>query len=164
MLYLCKPVNRFCMKYCRVWAGVPCFLLLALIYTNEYVGPLVLHLLSLLNPWLMVECNQRLFCRNYFGRSSFEMAELVPFPLTFGSPSRCTDRLDDSISNPFLHDHSDCQHFLTCRFLKLTGFLVLTLFLMQKLLLEWLHQVFLWKLFLFFINLSCNEDSLDWCS
>ena len=46
-LYLYKSTIRPFMEYCcHVWAGAP---------RNGYAGLLVLHLLLLLNPWLIVE-------------------------------------------------------------------------------------------------------------
>ena len=56
-LYLYKSTIRPCMEYCCYCSGL--VLLVAwncwISYRNEYVGLLVLHLLPLLNPWLMVE-------------------------------------------------------------------------------------------------------------
>ena len=48
-LYLYKSTIHPCLEYCcQIWAGAPgCY--------NEYAGLLVLHLLFLLNPWLIVE-------------------------------------------------------------------------------------------------------------
>ena len=57
-LYLYKSTIRPCTKYCcHVWAGAPsCYLeLLNKLKIKEYAGLLVLHLLSLLNPLLIVE-------------------------------------------------------------------------------------------------------------
>ena len=56
-LYLYKSTIRPCMEYCcHVWAGAPsCYLNCWISYRNGYVGLLVLHLLPLLNPWLIVE-------------------------------------------------------------------------------------------------------------
>ena len=56
-LYLYKSTICPCMEYCcHVWAGAPsCYLDLLTSYKNGYAGLLVLHLLLLLNPWLIVE-------------------------------------------------------------------------------------------------------------
>ena len=56
-LYLYKSTIRLCMEYCcHVWAGAPsCYLELLDKLQNRYAGLLVLHLLLLLNPWLIVE-------------------------------------------------------------------------------------------------------------
>ena len=56
-LYLYKSTICFCMEYCcHTWAGAPsCCLELLDKLKNEYVGLLVLHLLFLLNPWLIVD-------------------------------------------------------------------------------------------------------------
>ena len=55
-------------------------------YKNRYAGLLVLHSLLLLNPWLVVV---------YFGRCSFEVAQLVPLPYSRGRSIRYCDRLHD---------------------------------------------------------------------
>ena len=56
-LYLCKSTIRPCMEYCsHVWAGVPtCYLELLDSFKNGFAGLSVLHLLPLLNPWLIFE-------------------------------------------------------------------------------------------------------------
>ena len=56
-LYLYKSIIRSCMECCcHVWAGAPrCYLELLDCYINGYAGLSVLHLLRLLNPWLIVE-------------------------------------------------------------------------------------------------------------
>ena len=58
-LYLYKSTIRPCMEYCcHVWAAAPSSyldLLDKLQKRNGYAGLLVLHLLLLLNPWLIVE-------------------------------------------------------------------------------------------------------------
>ena len=66
-------------------------------YRNGYVGLLVLHLLPLLNPWLIVgkEASLSLFYNYYFGRCSSELAELVPLPYSQGRSTRYSDRLHD---------------------------------------------------------------------
>ena len=56
-LYHYKSTIRLCMEYCcHVWAGAPsCYLELLDKLQNGYAGLSVLHLLLLLNPWLIVE-------------------------------------------------------------------------------------------------------------
>ena len=56
-LYLYKSTIRPCMEYCcHVWAGAPtCYLELLDNFKNGYAGLSVLHLLPLLNPWLIFE-------------------------------------------------------------------------------------------------------------
>ena len=51
------------MEYCRhVLAGTPsCYLELLDKLQNEYAGQLVLHLLLLLNSWLIVMCSAEVF-------------------------------------------------------------------------------------------------------
>ena len=48
----------------------------------EYTGLLVLHLLLVLNSWLIIEnvAKLSLFCRYYFGKCYSELAQQVPFP------------------------------------------------------------------------------------
>ena len=55
--YLYKSTIHLCMEYCcHVWAGAPsCYLELLDKLQKEYAGLLVLHLLLLLNPWLIVK-------------------------------------------------------------------------------------------------------------
>ena len=49
----------------------------------EYTGLLVLHLLLVLNSWLIIEnvAKLSLFCRYYFGKCYSELAQQVPFPV-----------------------------------------------------------------------------------
>ena len=56
-LYFSKSAMRLCMKYCcRVWADAPnCYLELLDKLQKQICRTLVLHLLPLLNPWLIVE-------------------------------------------------------------------------------------------------------------
>ena len=56
-LYLYKSTIHPCIKYCfHVWTGAPsCYLELLDKLQKQYAGLLVLHLLLLLNPWLIVE-------------------------------------------------------------------------------------------------------------
>ena len=57
-LYLYEPTIQPCVEYyCYVWAGAPSYHTwnYSINYKNRYVGLLVLHLLPLLNPWLIVE-------------------------------------------------------------------------------------------------------------
>ena len=56
-LYLYKSTIHPCMKYCcHVWVGAPsCYLELLDKLQKRNAGLFVLHLLLLLNPWLIVE-------------------------------------------------------------------------------------------------------------
>ena len=56
-VYLYKSTIRPFMEYCcHVWAGATnCYLELLDKLKNGYAGLLILHLLPLLNPWLIVE-------------------------------------------------------------------------------------------------------------
>ena len=104
-LYLYKSTIRPCMENCcHVSAGAPsCYLICWISYKSEHAGLLVLYLLSVLNPWLVVEMQPALslFCRYYFGRCSSELAELVSLPYSGGRSTPYSDRLHDFLS-PFL--------------------------------------------------------------
>ena len=56
-LYLYKSTIHPCMEYCcHFWAGAPSYYLELLDkLRKQYAGLLVLHLLLLLNPWLIVK-------------------------------------------------------------------------------------------------------------
>ena len=105
-LYLYKATIRPCMEYCcHVCAGAPDATWKRLInYKNRYAGLLVLHLLPVLNPWLIVEMQPaKVFSVgiNYFGRCSSELVQLVPLPFSWGRSTRCSDKLHDvSITIP----------------------------------------------------------------
>ena len=98
-LYLYKSTIRPCMENCcHVSAGAPsCYLICWISYKSEHAGLLVLYLLSVLNPWLVVEMQPALslFCRYYFGRCSSELAELVSLPYSGGRSTPYSDRLHD---------------------------------------------------------------------
>ena len=63
-------------------------------YKNEYVGLLVLHLLLLLNPWLIVEMWPA-YIFSIGIRTGAELAQLVPLPFSKGRSTRYSDRLHD---------------------------------------------------------------------
>ena len=55
-LYLYKSTIRPCMEYCcHVWAGAPSCYLDLLDKLQKRICRIVLHLLLLLNPWLIIE-------------------------------------------------------------------------------------------------------------
>ena len=56
-LYLYKSTIHRCMEYCcHIWASTPtCYLELFDKLQNKYAGLVVLHLLFLMNPWLIVK-------------------------------------------------------------------------------------------------------------
>ena len=87
-LYLYKSTIRPCMEYCcHVWAGAPsCYLeLLDKLQKQIYrtVGPsLAASLEPLAHCWNVASWS--LFFRYYFGRSLFELAELVLLPYSWG--------------------------------------------------------------------------------
>ena len=67
-------------------------------YKNKYTGLLVLHLLLLLNPWLIVVMwSAEVFSisRYYFCRCSSELAQFVSLPFSQGRSIRYSDRLYD---------------------------------------------------------------------
>ena len=71
-LYLYKSTMQPCMEYCcHVWAGAPsCYLELLDKLQKWICRMLVLHLLSVLNPWLIIEVKPAyVFCYRYlFGK------------------------------------------------------------------------------------------------
>ena len=95
----CSSIN---LPYGHVWNTVVMSGLVLLIatwnwwisYRNRYVGLLVLHLLPLLNPWLIVK-SLSLFYRYELGRCSSELAQLVPLPYSRGRSTCYSDRLHD---------------------------------------------------------------------
>ena len=98
-LYLYKFTIRPCMEYCcHVWAGTPSCYLELLDKLQKWicrtVGPSLAASLEPLAHRRNV-ASLRLFYRYYFGRCSFELAELVPLPYSRGRSTRCSDRLDD---------------------------------------------------------------------
>ena len=98
-LYLYKATTHPCMKYCyHVWAGAPsCFWELLDKLQKQIcrtVGPsLATSLEPLTDCWYVPSLS--LFYRYYFGRCSFELAQLVPLPFSQGRSTRYSDRLHD---------------------------------------------------------------------
>ena len=98
-LYLYKSTTWPCMEYCcHVWAGAPsCYLeLLDKLQKRicRTVGP---SLAASLEPLAHRQnvASSSLFYRYYFGRCSFELAQLVPLPCSRGRSTRYSDRLHD---------------------------------------------------------------------
>ena len=98
-LYLYQSIIRPCMEYCcHVWAGAPsCYLeLLDKLQKRicRTVGP---SLAASLEPlaYRRNVASLSLFYRYYFGRCSFELAQLVPLPYSRGRSTRYSDRLHD---------------------------------------------------------------------
>ena len=100
VLYLYKSTIRPCMEYCchsglvllvatwNYWKG----------YTNTYVGLVVLpSLAASLEPLAHRRnvASLSLFYRYFFGRCSFELAELVPLPYSRWRSTRYSDRSHD---------------------------------------------------------------------
>ena len=96
-LYLYKSTTWSCMEYWfHIWATAPsCYLELL---ENEYAGLLVLHLLPLLNPLAHHQnvASLSLFYSYYFGKSSSELAQLVPLPYSQVRSTCYFKRLHDS--------------------------------------------------------------------
>ena len=80
VLYLYKSTIRPCMEYCcHVWAGgSSCYL--------ELLDKLQKRICRTVGPSFAASLNPlaHLFCRYYFGRSSSELAQLVPLPYPQG--------------------------------------------------------------------------------
>ena len=83
---------------CHVWAGAPCCYLELLDKLQKRicrtVGPSLAASLEPLAHRLNV-ANLSLFYRYYFGRSSSELAQLVPLPYSRWRSTRYSDRLHD---------------------------------------------------------------------
>ena len=96
-LYLYKSTMRPCMEYCcHVWAGTPsCYLLLDKLQ-KRICRTVDLSRTTSLEPLghLRNVTSLSLFYRYCFGRSSSELAQLVPFPFSRGR-SRYSNRLHD---------------------------------------------------------------------
>ena len=98
-LYLYKSTLRPCMEYCcHVWAGAPscCLELLDKLQKRicRTVAPLLAASLEPLGQRRNV-ASLRIFYRNYFGRCSSELAELVPLSYSRGRSTSYSGRLHD---------------------------------------------------------------------
>ena len=103
-LYLYKSTIWPCMEYCcHVWAGAPsCYLeLLDKLQKRicRTVGP---SLAASLEPLAHRQnvASLSLFYRYYFGRFSFELAQLFPLPYSRWRSTRYSDRLHFSVTIP----------------------------------------------------------------
>ena len=99
VLYLYKSTIRPCMEYCcHVWVRAPsCYLKLLDKLQKRIcrsVGPSLAACLEPLAHRRNV-ASLRLFYRYYSGRSSYELAQLVPLPYSRGRSTRHSDRLHD---------------------------------------------------------------------
>ena len=87
------------MKYsCHVWAGAPnCFLKLLDKLQKWICGAVGPSLAGSLEPLAHRRnvASLSLFYRYYFGRCSFELAQMVPIPYSRRSSTRYSDRLHD---------------------------------------------------------------------
>ena len=93
-LYLYKSIIRACMEYCcHVWAGAPsCYLELL-----DKLQKRICRTAGSLKPLAHRRnvASLSLFYRYYFGRSSSELAQLVPLPFSQGRSTRYSDRSYD---------------------------------------------------------------------
>ena len=116
----CIPIN---LLYTHAWDTVVTSGLVPLVptwncyisYKNRYAGLSVLHLLPLLNPWLIVKNVARLsiFYMYYFGRCSSELPQLVPLPFSWRSSTRYSDRLHEfSVMIPKCYEDVYVNSFL----------------------------------------------------
>ena len=104
------------MEYCcHVWAGAPsCYLELLDKLQKQIcrtVGP---SLAASLEPFAHHGnvASLSLFCRYYFGRCSFELAELVPLPYSRGRSTRYFDGLHDfSVTIPGCYEDAYVNSF-----------------------------------------------------
>ena len=98
-LYFYKSIIRLCMEYCcHLWAGATiCYLKLLDKLQKRIcstVGPSLAASLQALAHRRNV-ASLSLFCRYYFGRSSSELAQLVPIPSSRGRSTRYSYRSHD---------------------------------------------------------------------
>ena len=115
-LYLYKSAIHLCMEYCcHVWAGAPSYYLKLLDKLQKRirrtVGP---SLAASLEPLAHREnlASLSLLYRDYFGRYSSELAQLVPF--SHGRSTRYSDRLHNiSVTIPRCYKDVYCQQFLS---------------------------------------------------
>ena len=99
-LYLYKCTIHPCMEYCcHVWAAAPssCYMELLDKLQKQICRTVRLSLAASLKP--LVHCRNvasiSFFYRYYFGRCSFELAQLVPLLFSRGRFTRYSDRLHD---------------------------------------------------------------------
>ena len=87
------------MEYCcHVWADAPsCYLELLDKLYKQICWTVGRSLAASLEPLAHRRnvTSLSLFCRNYFGKCSSELAQLVPLPLSRGRSTRYSDRLHD---------------------------------------------------------------------
>ena len=98
-LYLHKSTIRPCMVYCcHVWAGAPsCYFELLDKLQKRICRTTVPSLAASLEPLAHRQnvASLSLFYRYYFGRCSYELAQLVPLPYSRGKSTCYSDRLHD---------------------------------------------------------------------
>ena len=98
-LYLYKSTIRPCMEYCcHIWAGAPsCFFELLDKLQKRICRTVAPSVAASLKPLAHRRnvASLSLFYRNYFGRCSAELAELVPLRYSRGRSTRYSDRLHD---------------------------------------------------------------------
>ena len=117
-LYLYKSTIRPCMEYCcYVWAGAPSCYLELLDKLQKWicrtVGPSLAASLEPLGHRRNV-ASLSLFYRYYFGRCSFDLAQLVPLPYSRGRSNRYSDRLHDfSVTIPRCYKDVYVNSFFT---------------------------------------------------
>ena len=122
-LYLYKCTIRPCIEYCcHVWAGVPSYYLKLLDKLQKRIcktaGPSLATSLEILAHRQNV-VSLSLFYRCYFRRSSYELAQLVPLPYSWGRSTRYSHRMHDfSVTIPRCYmDVYVTQGFLAYRML-----------------------------------------------
>ena len=95
-------LSYFLVSTCNFWKS----------YKERYAELLVLHVLSLLNPWLWNVASLTLFYWYYFGRCSSELAQL---PYSWGRSTLCSDRLHDfSVTIPRCYKDVCVNSSFTC--------------------------------------------------
>ena len=107
------------MKYCCfVWAGAPsCYLELLDKLQKRICRTVVPSLVVSLEPVAHSRnvASLSLFYRYYFGRYSFELAQMVPLPYSRGRSTRYSDRLHDfSVTIPRCYKDVFVDSFFPC--------------------------------------------------
>ena len=120
-MLLCISIN---LPYAHVWNTVAMSGLVPLVATsncykshkNEYERLLVLHLLLLLNPWVIVEMwPAYVFHRYYFIRCFSELAQLILLTFSWGRSTHYSDRLHDfSVTIPRCYRDVCVNSFFPC--------------------------------------------------
>ena len=119
LLYISNSTIHPCIEYCcHIWAGAPS-------YYMELLDKLQKRIWRTVGPSLatsfepLAHCQNTasliLFYRHYFGRCSSELAQLVPFPFSWGRSTSYSDRFHDfSVTFPRCYKDVFVNSFFPC--------------------------------------------------